>query len=333
MPQKPNGFFFYMRTMKQENPAWKNKGYPELSTLCSDGWNALDQDEKEYYTAMKDDYDGFVKPKKKNKVKANGEVDERALDCLGRPIMQQKRSDEDDMKVRRAEVGEIRKIVKQARRITTEEFYIVYTTNYCITKHEPIEYCPAEISIGKFNIRSGFLEEVFQSFIKADVPLGYKLTIQQNCKDVLKIPFDLNIAKPMNYVVTGLRHVQDMILENTSPDFPEAILFCHDEEIDICRKNMERLNRDEEVGAIFEVYSITELILAILSALEIDIGLTSASFSMMIHQTTRELDFGDGCSWHEENSDMGLCSTSVLRKWCKSITELIHPLIKKKANP
>ncbi|XP_023345845.1 protein maelstrom 2 isoform X2 [Eurytemora carolleeae] len=166
MPPKPNGYFFYMCAMKKDIPAWRNKSMAELSELCSPSWNSMSKEDKQFYDDKKHTWTGEMPKKKKNKSVAvamgaplsseeNSKLSKQ-VDTYGRCLLDVKLAKERALENARLESVDIQNMVSDKNYKTTE-FLFLATTNYCVTKRDPVVYCPAEISIGRFNLRKCYL--------------------------------------------------------------------------------------------------------------------------------------------------------------------------------
>jgi len=323
MPQKPNGFFFYMRCMKQEVKGWRNKGYPELSTLCSEGWNNLTKEEKAYYDDMKHDYDGFVLPKnKKKKKKAGQQVS--GYDCKGRPLLFLAN---ENIERRNKEISETQDILNVVKKTGCEpvrgQFYLVYITNYVITKHEPIVYCPAEISIGRFSGEEGFISLDLNLFAELKTPMGYTLTARENCEQSLKIPFnDFEEAKPLTDIAYQLLKFQEQ---------EDAVLFCHPEFRDTIVKNLETIFETIGEENPFKVYSLAELVHRLMVQENFNNSLKPDTIARLLDPERRTLENGLCCDYHE-TQDNPACSASMLKKWVMATQKCLEPVYGIQAN-
>lgn len=319
MPQKPNGFFFYMRSMKKGS--WSKKGLPELSALCSEGWNSMTKEEKAYYDDMKHDYDGFVVPKNKKKKKA-GQVN--GLDCQGRPLLFLAN---EDIEKRNQEISETQDILNVVKKTGCEpisgEFYLIHVTNYVITKHEPIVYCPAEISIGRFSGERGFINLDLNLFTEISTPLGYALAVKDNCEKSLKIPTtDFEKAQPMTAIADQLLKFQEK---------KDAVLFCHPDFRDDIVKNLETIFDAIDEDNPFKVYSLSELVHRLMVQENYSNSLSPDTITSLLHPERRTLENGLCCDYHE-TQDNPTCSASMLKKWVLAAQKVLEPVYRFQSN-
>jgi len=311
MPQKPNAYFFYMQHMKRTVPAWSRKGYPELSGLCSNSWNKLTKAEKQVYENERVNSNLVVQKKKKNQGKT---------DCLGRPLEFIQNAREEQKQLAENELKVVEQMIKSlGQQCVNTDYYMIFCTNYCITTTEPIVYCPAEISIGAFNLTRGF-KVIYNAIIEAEVPHGYRLMIRDACEKLLKIPEDFKGAIPKSDVAGRIAE----LLSSTR----QKVFFCHPNYRETCTRNLRSIFRD--YGDLpFKVFSLAQLAYAFDFAKNgADEATCCDLYSQCLDHERRGLELGLGCTWHEENTELALCSTSVLNKWSLSLAERLGPMYK-----
>jgi len=315
MPQKPNAYFFYMKHQKETRIGWRNKPFKELSTLCSPGWNAMTKEEKQIYEDMRTDSDLVVKKKKKNK--------QGNLDCNGRPIEFSDNLRLEKLKKQEDDLAKIRELVLSNEEALEDcDFYMIHITNYCITKLEPIVYCPAEISIGTFNLKKGFTSK-FHSFLSVNIPHGYWLMVKENCEKVLKMKVQEEHSSSDS--ISKEKVAQKLLEFLKDQSTGNKILFCHPKYQDICTKNLESLLG---YGAP-QVYSLTQLTYALVDVK----GFTQSEaqvegYSTVLDDERRAYESGLCCEWHENNTENALCSTSILQKCSRNVRDYLGPVFK-----
>ncbi|XP_023345842.1 uncharacterized protein LOC111714864, partial [Eurytemora carolleeae] len=107
----------------------------------------------------------------------------------------------------------------------------------------------------------------------------------------------------------------------------KLVLFSHPEDRDRCIKNLIRIFDVEDVYDLpFKVYSLSELVLHIVKIENVSSTYTKEQLSEKLLPLRRPYESGLGCEWHEANTDYGLCSTGVLRRWILSVCEIMKPV-------
>jgi len=326
---KPNAYYFYMVEKKNQVPKWRNKGFNELSTLCSEGWNSLTELEKQKYKDMKENNTDIVLPKPNQKKAPKVEKGETSLggqDSRGNSLMEIHLRDKEKKELEVFEYKQIKTMVENFRNtkslplFTQMAYYIIKTTNYCITDVDPKKYCPAEITIAKFNIANGFYETVYNTFCKVTIPFGFTLAVKETCEKLLKIPLPYADAKDVKVVAKEIAE----LVKNIGARGP--VLFTHPDERSTLIKNLEFIFGNQ--GSIpFRIMSLADLVSALYCVQAENHRLSPGVVCELLDPNKRGIQDGMICDYHKD-TDSAYCSTEIASKWCCGAKELLHTVYK-----
>jgi len=355
---KPNGYYYYMQTMRNEKPHWRNKGNGELSQLCSEGWNRLTAQEKKVYNDMKHS-SGIVLPKPGKKLVGGtekGETDLGGQDSLGRSLLEIHLSAEAAVKKREEEAKFCSDIAENI--IDTDkfmkEFYVISTTNYCITEEmENKVYVPAEVSIGVFSLSNGVNKfKKMNVFCKPVIPFGFTLMVKTACEKLLKVPYPFEDALPYEEVANIINNfVQENIINgkneasgvkvnnawtrnnltnekaqnrnvvaNEKPQ--KVIIFTHPKYRDTCEKNLAVIFGGAH-NVPFKVMSLADIVVGFFNIKTEYDKMTCTAMGDYLDHKRRQMDFKDRYCDHHEKEDAPECTTAILTKWIRSSLEIL----------
>jgi len=323
---KPSAYYFYMQEQKNRKPQWRNKGLGELKNLCSEGWNSLSEEAKQKYRDMKENNTDIVLPKA-NKTKApkvaKGETSLGGQDSRGNSLMDIHMKEKERKEMEFSEYRLIQTIVRNLKEKNSPSFftkvdhYVIKTTNYCITDVDPKIYCPAEITIAKFNIATGFNGSVYNAFCKVNIPFGYTLKVKETCEQILKIPHPYEDAKDVKDVAKEICEVMQKISVHSKP----VLVYTHPDERSTLIKNMECIFGNSWIP--IRIMSFADLVSALYCCETNDTKFSPGVVCEFLDPNKRGIQEGQLCEYHE-NTDSAFCSTEIASKWCCGATQLLH---------
>ncbi|KAF7287214.1 hypothetical protein GWI33_002035 [Rhynchophorus ferrugineus] len=179
---KPNGFLLFALDLQKQHSI-KYRSIKEACEGAAPIWSTMPSNKRKLY----DERAKQMKGGKSTNLTSEG--------VLVDTILKQKKEKDDADQKSRNDIYEMLSVAHAKGELATKEFFVIDINVFCHCETSN-KYYPAEISVLKFNIKDGVMEDnIFYSMVDSGpLPAGYKC-IARNHSDMthlLPIPFEKN---------------------------------------------------------------------------------------------------------------------------------------------
>ncbi|GJQ82854.1 mael [Trypoxylus dichotomus] len=279
----------------------------EVSVAAGPHWQKLSPQQKERYQEL-------AKQNKENQQKQTS-IGE-SIDFV---LQEEKEKKDRELAVKQEIDNIIRKGVN-TNTIADQYFYLMHINEFCYWE-KGNTYYPAEIALGKFNLRNGIIiEDVYHTFVHpGPLPLGYSAIARIKAEETHQIQ---HMGNEDNTEEVMLK-ILDKLTETSDSDTLPAI-YVSEKDILMVENVLTHLCNKHGHPYVFTLYSLQYLFFSLrnnISPCGMKVWPTISVSKLQLEKDVYDFCSGISCAYHENSEIPIYCSRSQIIRWAYIICD------------